>query len=134
VKMPPTLSGSAGVIVTLHSPATEENTTDPSGPATVNENARSALVSARLKNDVPDRRSCCPEVPCHVMSIGAGGGAQTAGVAIDAKGTSIERSPDRERVAEPVVNGLAGPGDAVALGESVGDGEPSVGGAETLGP
>ena len=54
---PPMLSGRAGVIVTLHSPAVEENSTGPSGPWTVNESAWSALVSARLTNDVPERRS-----------------------------------------------------------------------------
>lgn len=69
------------------------------------------------------------------MSIGAGGGAQTAGNAIDANGTSIESSPDRERVAVPATNTLAGPGEPVGLGETtVGDGESSVGDGETLGP
>jgi hypothetical protein len=71
------------------------------------------------------------------MSIGAGGGAQTAGVAIDANGTSILRSPDRERVAVPVSNGLAGPGDAVGVGdtgEAVGVGDPPGGGGDTLIP
>jgi hypothetical protein len=68
------------------------------------------------------------------MSIGAGGGAQTAGVVIDAKATSIVRSPDRERVAAPAFNVLAGPGDTVGLGDSVGDGESPDGGGEMLGP
>jgi hypothetical protein len=73
--------------------------------------------------------------PCHVTSIGAGGGAQTAGNAIDANGTSIESSPDRERVAAPVANGLAGPGELVGLGDTMGeDGESSDGGGEMLGP
>jgi hypothetical protein len=31
------LSGNAGVIVTLHSPAAEVNTAGPSGPGTVND-------------------------------------------------------------------------------------------------
>jgi hypothetical protein len=128
------LSGRAGVIVTLHSPAVEENSTGPFGPTTVNENARSALVSARLKKDVPDRRSRCPEVPCHVMSIGAGGGAQTAGVATLAKRLSMVRSPDTLTVARPVSNPLSGPGEPVALGEALGEGESICGGGETLGP
>ena len=72
--------------------------------------------------------------PCHVMSIGAGGGAQTAGDAIDANGTLIESSPDRERVAAPVANGLAGPGELVGVGDTVGDGESSDDGGEMLGP
>lgn len=73
--------------------------------------------------------------PCHVMSIGAGGGAQTAGNAIDANGTSIETSPDSERVAEPATNALAGPGEPVGLGgTTVGDGESSGADGETLGP
>ena len=73
--------------------------------------------------------------PCHVMSIGAGGGAQTAGVAIPANGTSIESSPDRERVAVPATNALAGPRVPVGLGvTTVGDGESSIGDGETLGP
>jgi hypothetical protein len=132
--MPPMLSGSAGVIVTLHSPVVEENSTDPSGPATVNDNARSALVAARLKNDVPDRRSCCPEVPCHVMSIGAGGGAQTAGVATLVKRASSVRSPDRLNVARPPDNPLPGPGEPVGLGVALGDSGSSWGGGDTLGP
>jgi hypothetical protein len=134
VKMPPMWSGSAGVIVTLHSPAVEENSTDPSGPATVNDKARSAVVSVRLKNDEPNRRSCCPEVPCHVMSIGAGGGAQTAGVATLVMRTSRVRSPDTLNVAVPVVNPLSGPGEPVALGEGLAEGELSCGGGEPLGP
>jgi hypothetical protein len=134
VKTPPMLSGSAGVIVTLHSPAVEENTTGPFGPGTVNESARSELVSARLTKEVPERRSTCVVGPCHAMSIGAGGGAQTAGVAIDAKGTLIVRPPDTVRVAAPAFNGLAGPGEPVGLGETMGDGESSDGGGETLGP
>jgi hypothetical protein len=134
VKTPPMLSGSAGVIVTLHSPAVEVNTRGPLGPGTVNESERSGLVSARLTKDVPERRSSWVVGPCHVMSIGAGGGAQTAGVVIDAKATSIVRSPDRERVAAPAFNVLAGPGDTVGLGDSVGDGESPDGGGEMLGP
>src|SRR5688500_2485420 len=118
VKMPPMLSGRAGVIVTAHSPAVEENTTGPSGPVTVNESARSGLVAARLTKEVPERRSSSVAGPFHVMSIGAGGGAQTAGVAIVANGTSIERSPDRTRVAVPVSSGLSGPGDPVEVGET----------------
>ena len=131
------LSGRAGVIVTAHSPAVEVNTTGPSGPVTVNESERSALVAARLTNEVPERRSSCVDGPVHVMSIGAGGGAQTAGAAIDANGTSIRRSPVKERVAVPVSNGLAGPGDAVGVGdtgEAVGVGDPPGGGGETLIP
>ncbi len=137
MKRPPMLSGRAGVIVTAHSPAVEVNTTGPSGPVTVNESARSALVAARLTNEVPERRSSCVDGPVHVMSIGAGGGAQTAGVAIDAKGTSILRSPDKARVAVPVSNGLPGPGDAVGVGdtgEALGVGDSSGGGGETLIP
>jgi hypothetical protein len=138
VKTPPMLPGRAGVIVTVHSPAVEENTTGPSGPGTVNESARSGLVADRLTKEVPERRSSCADGPFHVMSIGAGGGAQTAGVAIDANGTTIVRFPERERVAEPVSNGLAGPGDAVSVGdasEAAGDGDRSSGGeGETLGP
>lgn len=135
MKTPPMLSGSAGVIVTLHSPAIEENATGPSGPGTVNDSVRSELVSARLTNDVPERRRICVMGPCHVMSIGAGGGAHTAGIAIDANDNSIESSPDRERVAVPATKALAGPGETVGLGEMrVGDGELSGGGGETLGP
>ena len=72
--------------------------------------------------------------PCQVMSIGAGGGAQTAGPAIAAKGTVIVRSPDTDKVAVPASNGLAGPGDPVALGETMGDGDSLEGGGEMLGP
>jgi hypothetical protein len=134
VKTPPMLSGNAGVIVTLHSPAVEVNTAGPSGPGTVNDNVWSALVSARLTNDVPERRSTWVVGPCQVMSIGAGGGAHTAGVAIDANGTLIVRSPDTDRVAVPAFSPLAGPGDPVGLGEALGDDESLVGGAEMLGP
>ena len=131
------LSGRAGVIVTSHSPAVEVNTTGPSGPVTVNESARSTLVAARLTNEVPERRSSCVDGPVQVMSIGAGGGAQTAGVAIDANDTSIRRSPDKERDAVPVSNGLSGPGDAVGVGdtgEPVGLGDSAGGGGEMLVP
>ena len=65
--------------------------------------------------------------PFHVMSIGAGGGAQTAGVTIDANGTTIVRSPDTERVAAPVSSGLAGPGEPDGVGETVGEGDASSG-------
>jgi hypothetical protein len=68
------------------------------------------------------------------MSIGAGGGDQTAGVAIDANGTFIVRSPETERVAVPAFSALAGPGNPVGLGERVGDGDSLVGGGEMLGP
>jgi hypothetical protein len=128
------LSGSAGVIVTLHSPAIEENATAPSGPGTVNDSTRSELVTARLTNDVPERRRICVVGPCHVMSIGAGGGAQTAGVAIDTNGTLIVSPPERDRVAVPALSGLAGPGEALGLGETEGDVESPDGGGETLGP
>ena len=134
MKTPPMLSGNAGVIVTLHSAAVDVNTAGPSGPGTVNDSARSGPVSARLTNEVPERRSTCEAEPCHVMSIGAGGGAQTAGVAIDANGTVIVRSPDTVRVAAPVLSGLAGPGDPVGPGETTGDGESFDGGGEMLGP
>lgn len=135
MKMPPMLSGSAGVIVRLHSPAVEENSTGPLGPTTVNDNARSGLVCTRLKNDVPARRSCRPEVPCHVTSIGAGGGAQTAGVAILVRRTSRVRSPDTLTVASPVTNPLSGAGEPVGLADTVGDGEKLFGGeGKALGP
>jgi hypothetical protein len=134
VKTPPMLSGNAGVIVTLHSPAVDVKTAGPSGPGTVNDNEWSGLVSARLTNEVPERRSTCVLGPCQVMSIAAGGGAQTAGVAIAANGTVIVRSPDTERVAVPAFSALAGPGDPVGLGETVGDGDSLVGGGEMLGP
>src|SRR5918996_5690481 len=134
VKTPPMLSGSAGVTVTLHSPAVEENSIGPPGPLTVNESARSTAVSARLTKDIPERRSRCSPPPDHVTSIGAGGGAQTAGVCIEEKVTSSVRSPESATVATPVRSGLAGPGDPVGLGERVGEGErSSTGGGETLG-
>ena len=122
------------MIVTLHSPALEENATGPSGPVTVNDNTCSVLVSARLTKEVPERRSSCVDGPCHVMSIGAGGGDQTAGVAIDANGTVVVRSPESVRVAAPAFSALAGPGEPVGLGDTVGDAESSDGGGETLGP
>jgi hypothetical protein len=134
VKTPPMLSGNAGVIVTLHSPAVDVKTAGSSGPGTVNDNVWSGLVSARLTNEVPERRSTCVLGPCQLMSIGAGGGAHTAGVAIDANGTLIVRSPDTDRVAVPAFNALAGPGDPVGLGGTVGDGDSFVGGGEMLGP
>ena len=135
MKMPPISLGSAGVTVTAHSPAVEENATAPSGPLTVNESARSVLVIARLTKETPERPSCCADGPIHVMSIGAGGGAQTAGVVIDANDTFIVRSPDKVRVATPVFSALAGPGDPVGVGERVSEGEPSSGGGgETLTP
>jgi len=129
VNTPPISSGRAGVIVTLHSPAAEENSTGPSVPGTVNDSTLSALVAARLTNDVPERwSSFCPLV--QVMSIGAGGGAQTAGVRIDGKLTFIARSPEIVRVAPPTSSGLSGPGETDELGDtvSVGDSPPDDGG------
>ena len=137
MKTPPMLSGRAGVIVTVHSPAVEENTTGPSGPVTVNASTRSGLVADRLKKEVPDSRSSSVDGPIHVMSIGAGGGAQTAGIAIEANGTLMVRFPDSARVAVPVSNGLAGPGDPDGVGdtgETAGEGDTSGGGGETLSP
>jgi hypothetical protein len=72
--------------------------------------------------------------PCHVMSIGAGGGSHTAGTAIDANGTFIVRSPDTVRVAVPAFSALAGPGELVGVGDTMGDGELFDGGGEMLGP
>jgi hypothetical protein len=129
VNTPPTSSGRAGVIVTLHSPAVEENSTGPSVPATVNDSTLSALVAARLTNDVPERWSALwPLV--QVMSIGAGGGAQTAGVRMPGKLTFIARSPEIVRVAPPTSSGLSGPGETDVLGDtvSVGDSPPDDGG------
>jgi hypothetical protein len=68
------------------------------------------------------------------MSIGAGGGDQTAGVAIDANDRVVVRSPESVRVAAPAFSALAGPGEPVGLGDTVGDAESSDGGGETLGP
>src|SRR5688500_2641318 len=135
LKTPPMLSGRAGVTVTLHSPAVEENSTGPSGPATLNASVRSGLVSVRLTNDAPERCSSSSVPPSHVTSIGAGGGAHTAGVSIDERFTASVRSPDSVTVATPTRSGLSGPGDAVAIGERVGDGEMAAGaGGEMLGP
>ena len=135
MKTPPMLSGSAGVMVTLHSPPVEENATGPSGPVTVNESTFSSLVGARLTNDSPESRSCWAPVPSHVMSIGAGGGAQTAGVTIDENVTFSVSPPVRVRAATPSRSGLSGPGEPEALGVAVGAGErPSGGGGDTLGP
>jgi hypothetical protein len=68
------------------------------------------------------------------MSIGAGGGAHTAGTAIDANDTFTVRSPDTVRVATPAFRALAGPGELVGVGDTTGDGESSNGGGEMLGP
>jgi hypothetical protein len=61
------------------------------------------------------------------MSIGAGGGAHTAGVTIEANGTTIVRPPDTVRVATPVASGLSGPGDPDGVGETLGEGDTSSG-------
>jgi hypothetical protein len=63
-----------------------------------------------------------------VISIGAGGGAQTAGVSIEAKLTFTVRSPVSAMLAAPVSSGLSGPGDPEGLGVSVGVGDPASGG------
>jgi hypothetical protein len=112
-----------------HSPAEDENATGPSAPETVNERTDSALVSTRLTNDVPERWSSLWP-PVQVMSIGAGGGAQTAGVWIEEKLTLIARSPARVRLAAPAWSGLSGPGETDELGDtvSVGDSPPVDGG------
>jgi hypothetical protein len=69
------------------------------------------------------------------MSIGAGGGAQTAGVAIDEKVAVSVRPPERVRVATPSPSGLSGPGEPETLGVAVEVGVmPSGGGGDTLGP
>ena len=67
------------------------------------------------------------------MSIGAGGGAQTAGVSIEGRPMLIVTSPDRVTFAAPTTSGLAGPGEPDAVGENVGVGDgPSGGGGETM--
>jgi hypothetical protein len=58
------------------------------------------------------------------MSIGAGGGAHTAGVSIEERPMLIVTSPDRETLAAPTSRGLSGPGDPDGVGDSVGVGEP----------
>jgi hypothetical protein len=58
------------------------------------------------------------------MSIGAGGGAHTAGVRIDGKLTFIARSPEIVRVASPTSRGLSGPGEMDELGDTVSVGDP----------
>jgi hypothetical protein len=69
------------------------------------------------------------------MFIGAGGGAQTAGVATLENRTSRVRSPDTLTLAWPAFRPLPGPGEPVGLADTVGEGEsPSGGGGETLGP
>jgi hypothetical protein len=67
------------------------------------------------------------------MSIGAGGGAQTAGVTIVGNVALIVMSPDTTTVARPAVSGLAGPGDTEADADGVGMGD-WAGGGETLTP
>jgi hypothetical protein len=133
VNTPPMLSGRAGVIVTLHSPAAEVNSAGPSGPWTVNESTVFALVGARLTNDVPDsRNSLGPLV--HVMSIGAGGGAQTAGVWIVVSATVVTISPVSVMLALPTASALSGPGEPEGLAEGVSLTEPSpVDGGEIVG-
>ena len=71
------LSGSAGVIVMLHPPSADENSSGPFGPWTANDRTWSALVTARLTNEVPNRRSTRPPF-AHARFIDAGGGAHTA--------------------------------------------------------
>ena len=129
---PPMLSASAGVMVTLHSPAVDENSIGPSGPWTVIESALSGLVGARLTNDVPKRCNCWTAPPLQMMSIGAGGGAQTAGVSIEDRPMVIATSPDRVTLAAPATSGLSGPGEPDGVGETVDVGDaPSAGVGET---
>jgi len=110
--------------VTRHSPADDENSTGASAPGTVNESTVLTLVSMRLTNDVPERwSSLWPLV--QVMSIGAGGGAQTAGVWIEGKVRLTARSPESVRLATPTWSGLSGPGETDELGDTVSLGEPS---------
>ena len=59
------------------------------------------------------------------MSIGAGGGAQTAGVWIAGRLTFSARSPVSVRVALPTASGLSGPGEIEGLAEGVALTEPS---------
>ena len=125
---PPTLSGNAGVIVMLHAPSAEVNSSGPSGPGSVNDRTCASLVSARLTNEVPESRSSRPP-PVHAMSIGAGGGAHTAGVTRFVSVAVCVRSPDRMSVAAPDDSGLAGPGDPVASGVGLAEGDPAPPGA-----
>ncbi len=133
VKSPPMLSGSAGVMVTLHSPAVELNSTGPSGPLTTKVSARSALVSSRLRNDVPVSPSSSAPGPSHVSAIGAGGGAQTAEGPSVGKTTVRVRSPDTSTVATPVASGLSGAGAPLALADGA-DGDGAGGETEGLVP
>src|SRR5919204_7071054 len=76
---PPMLSGSAGVIVMLHSPAFDVNERAPFAAPIVIDSVSSLLVEARLTNEVPAIRRLCGPVSVHVRSIGAGGAPHTAG-------------------------------------------------------
>jgi hypothetical protein len=59
------------------------------------------------------------------MSIGAGGGAQTAGLWIAVSVTLVARSPVSVTLAPPTVSGLSGPGEPEGLAEGVALTEPS---------
>jgi hypothetical protein len=131
---PPTWSGSAGVIVTVHSPAADRNSTGPVGPFTRSSSARSSLVDARLVNEAPESRSDWPPGSLHRRSIEPGGGAQASGCTRVGRLTCAVRSPVIEIDAPPVCSGPSGPGEAVALGVGEGAGVASGGGGETVTP
>jgi hypothetical protein len=59
------------------------------------------------------------------MSMGAGGGAQTAGVWIVVRVTVIARSPVSVSPALPTESALSGPGEPEGLAEGVALTEPS---------
>jgi hypothetical protein len=59
------------------------------------------------------------------MSMGAGGGAQTAGVWIAVRVAFTARSPVSVSVAPPIASGLSGPGEPEGLAEGVALTEPS---------
>jgi hypothetical protein len=63
------------------------------------------------------------------MSIGAGGGAHTAGTSRFVSVTVCVKSPDRMSVAAPDDSELAGPGDPVASGVGLAVGVPTAPGA-----
>ena len=68
------------------------------------------------------------------MSIGAGGGAQTAGVAIAGRLTFIATPPDSVRLAPPTTSALSGPGEPVGVGEGVADRAVAAGRRDGRGP
>ena len=112
-------SGSAGEIVTRHSPASELNSRSPSGPGIVNVSTRSGEVGCCAVNETPPTVSARSPEPIHVIAKAPGGGTHNAGSPSDGKACDAFTAPVTVTSAVPIVKPDSASGSTVGAGDSV---------------